>query len=433
MADATMKRKELETMIKEVAGGEVADQLAKSNEELAKIKEGFGKIGVNFDELDSPEAVDKIKSYINRNEQTVAKNYGIQETAVNEFAIGSLVKSLLLGDGDKVRGIKAIEDSIEIEKKAAFPNTMRIAKLYRAKGIMNSTTLTDGGILVQPEYANEVISLLYGKLVFNTLGARKISGIKGSLNLGKINSGTTAQYRSEMKPIGTSQITLKDLVLAPKSLAVMVPISRELIRNQSIDSEKYIQEDIINSIASKTESQFLYGVGDESSPIGIYNQVSAGHKNASSGTDAASVGLDLINPVKNVSANLKDNISKGGYILNPNQYYSLWMERDDVGGFLYRDELKMGKLVGFNYASTTNNTLESDGKGKIVFGDFDKVVIGEGVSLELARSTDASYVDADGNLVHIYQNNMVLLRAITEHDIKLRYTDAFAFTENVAW
>ena len=67
-----------------------------------------------------------------------------------------------------------------------------------------SSNFSQGGALVPPEMAAEIIELLYAQTVALAMGARTLE-FRGSINLGKITSGATVSYVGEAVNITPSQ------------------------------------------------------------------------------------------------------------------------------------------------------------------------------------------------------------------------------------
>jgi hypothetical protein len=51
----------------------------------------------------------------------------------------------------------------------------------------------------------------------------------------------------------------------------------------------------------------------------------------------------------------------------------------------------------------------------------------------LATSSEAAYVDVNGNMVSAFQNDLTLLRAIEEHDFAPRHDEAIGVISGAGW
>ena len=55
------------------------------------------------------------------------------------------------------------------------------------------------------------------------------------------------------------------------------------------------------------------------------------------------------------------------------------------------------------------------------------------MALELGVSREATYVDTNGQLVHTFQQDQSLVRAIAEHDFQMRHDEAVVVIQGVRW
>ena len=108
-----------------------------------------------------------------------------------------------------------------------------------------------------------------------------------------------------------------------------------------------------------------------------------------------------------------------------------------TGVYAFRDEMtNRGTLWGIPFEATTH-IVRTEGSGgnesSIYLADCDELVIGQGAQLEVAMSTEGSFIDADDNMVSAFQRNLTLLRVIAEVDLKPRHVEAVAWMDQVLW
>ena len=58
-------------------------------------------------------------------------------------------------------------------------------------------------------------------------------------------------------------------------------------------------------------------------------------------------------------------------------------------------------------------------------GDFSQLLWGVGYDITVEMSREGTYIDANGNTVSAFQNDLTLVRLITEHDFACRHPEAF--------
>ena len=103
-----------------------------------------------------------------------------------------------------------------------------------------------------------------------------------------------------------------------------------------------------------------------------------------------------------------------------------------AGNYIFRDEMKDGKLCGYPFKIDNNIKVGDDlnGKTQIFFGDWKHFLIGTESALQISVSTDASYTDGSKS-VSAFENDLTLMRAIVREDFNVRYKEAFVFADNV--
>ena len=94
------------------------------------------------------------------------------------------------------------------------------------------------------------------------------------------------------------------------------------------------------------------------------------------------------------------------------------------------------ELHGYPIFTTTqipNNLGGGGDETEITFADFDEVVIGDTMRIEISISTEASIKDGGGNVVSLFQTDQTAIRAISEHDLVPRHDSAIAVINGVTW
>ena len=154
------------------------------------------------------------------------------------------------------------------------------------------------------------------------------------------------------------------------------------------------------------------------------------------GTEYASTAGVLTAAFPNylVASVLKNNVYADGlgFVFNTSVEQFFKSLRDNVGGFIFADEMnKNGTLVGYPYKTT--NLLETmGGKTQIIFGNWNDLVIGEQGALEIETSREGSWTDDAGNLISAFENDQTLIRAINNVDTGLRHDESFAVASKVS-
>lgn len=135
---------------------------------------------------------------------------------------------------------------------------------------LSATGPTYGGYLIPEVYMDDIIELLYPKTVIFELGAQKVPLDKGNLNIPKMTAGTRATWRGEQRKISKTAPEFGNIKLSAKSLAAIVPQSRELLMSTSFSADAMFANDLTRRMQLGLDYGGLYGAGGEFMPLGIY-------------------------------------------------------------------------------------------------------------------------------------------------------------------
>jgi HK97 family phage major capsid protein len=297
---------------------------------------------------------------------------------------------------------------------------------------------TAGGFLVPTEFSNEVIELLRARSIVRSMGARSIQMPTGTVKFPKLSTGASANYIGENVNMGASEPTFGQLTLTFKKLAVLTPISNDLLRYSSPSADAIVRDDLVSAMSTKEDASFIRGAGTSATPKGIANWCVADQKIACQAKTLANIFEDL---GKLVIA-LKDAdmpMTSPGWMMAPRTEITLATIQDGNGNTPLREELNRGTLWGYPVGVTTNIpiTLDTTGAGsddesELYLVDFAQVLIGEAQSLMVDASQEAAYHDGS-NVQAAFSLDQTVVRAIAEHDLGLRHEKAVAMLTGVDW
>jgi HK97 family phage major capsid protein len=298
---------------------------------------------------------------------------------------------------------------------------------------------TAGGFLVPTEFSNEVIELLRAQSVVRRLGARTIQMPTGTLKYPKIASGAAASYVGENTNMSKSEETFGQLTLTFKKLAVLTPVSNDLLRYSSPSADAIVRDDLVSAMATKEDTSFIRGTGTDATPKGLLNWCVADQKIVANGTvNLANITDDLGQLVVKLKQADIPMITPG-WIMAPRTEQKLATVQNANGVFAFRDEIIRGTLWGWPIGVTTNVpiTLDTSGDGndnesEIYLVDFAQVLIGESMGLLVDSSQEAAYHDGS-NVQAAFSLDQTVVRAIAEHDLGLRHDKAVAMLTTVKW
>lgn len=311
------------------------------------------------------------------------------------------------------------------------------AEMAREFKALSATVPSDGGYLVPEVYASEIIELLYPATVIFSLGARRLGMSNGNMNIPKTRTGSRAKFVGENRKIPSSAPGFGNLKLSAKKLSAIIPMSNDLLRSTNFDNDVIVGQDITKQMALGVDYGALMGKGGEFQPVGITENKNVLTIDATKldADYASSAGvLTAMFPGYMVAAVLKNNVLAGslGFTFNTSVEQYFKNLRDNVGGFIFQDEMnKQHTLAGYPYR-TTNLFETVGGKTKIIFGDWNDLVLGEQGALEIDTSREGSWTDEAGNLISAFENDQTIIRAINNVDAGLRHDESFAVADKVS-
>lgn len=264
-----------------------------------------------------------------------------------------------------------------------------------------------GGYLVSTQNQG-FIEILRNRSVAFRMGARRLSGLQGSVTIPRQSASATAYWlANEGTQITESQQTFVQIALTPKNVGAYTEISRQLLLQSSPDAEGIVTDDLANVVAIAADLAVLEGSGSGGQPTGISNTAGIG---SVTGTSLAAAGI--IEFQTDVAAS---NVmpQRGGYVTTP-AVAGLLMVRPELPSTgterLWKGNVFDGSLFGL--PAMTSNQLTA---ASMIFGDWQEVVVAEWGVLEV-----------DVNPFANFQAGIIGARAIYSLDVGVRRPFAFS-------
>lgn len=300
---------------------------------------------------------------------------------------------------------------------------------------LEASSLTGGGALINEEVSSDFIDLLTPRAVVRSFGTPVLPMSSGTLTIPKLTAASTAYYIGESRDATKSQQAFGAKKLTSRKLAVLVPISNDLLRRGGARVNTIVRNDALRSAALKEDVTFIRAQGTEFTPKGLRYLAAADNVVAAQGTPTlTTVTEDLGNLVLLLEeANVA--FTNPGWIFAPRTKQYLMTVRDGNGNYAFRAEMLTGKLWGYPYRTTTQvpRNLGSGSDSEVYLADFDDVAIGQTLAIEVAVSTEASYKDENDELVSAFSLDQTVMRLLLEHDIALRHDASVAVLTEVTW
>jgi len=292
-----------------------------------------------------------------------------------------------------------------------------------------------GGALVPEDYVSQMIELLTPHTVVRASQPITMPMPNGNLTMPRQVTASQASYIGENQPIPVSQPGFGQIKLTWKKLAVLVPISNDLIRYSSPQASAVVQNDVLSAMAWREDIAFLRGAGLADDPKGLLNWCLAGQKIASSGTVTLDAVTDELETLQLLLEQANVPFTRPIWFFSPRTAKFLRSIRDASGHYAFRTEMQTGKLNGIPFKTTTliPSTLGAGGdESEIYLVDMSQAIIGDSMRIIIDTSTEAAYMDG-ANVVPTFSVDQTVVRALASHDFNMRHLEAVAVLEGVKW
>jgi HK97 family phage major capsid protein len=327
----------------------------------------------------------------------------------------------------------------QLPRGATRPGTRGGQRLALGLKALAEATPTAGGYLVPEEVAADITTMLRARSAIMRLGPRVVP-VKKSLAVTSLSSGATAYWVAENALIPISEETFaQEVLLAPKDLAALVPISNRLLRDadENPDAEQVIRADMAEVLALAADWAYIAGTGAAGSPVGLINKTGltpAPDLGANGRAPTYDDLLDMIGALRNANAPYMNP----GWIMAPRTVTTLQKIKDNESRYLADAGLLTvdaqgggGTLLGYRFVTSTQipvnlTTGTSTDTSFIVLGsDWSEAWIGENDSLTIEASGEATYWTGTTN-VSAFQARQHLFRATMSVDFALRRPQLFS-------
>lgn len=299
----------------------------------------------------------------------------------------------------------------------------------------------EGGFLIGEDFVQEIIELLRSASVVMSMNPRVFPMPDGNLTIPAFNTGSAASYVGENTNISKTEPTFRQVTLSAKKLAAIVPVSNDLIRFSTVNSEQAIRDDLIQAMAVKMDEKAIRGDGTSNTPKGLLNLANSNNKFAARDITGTT---DLSDRVQKIRFDLGDAELKllnndipminPGWLMAPRSAVYLADLITEQGAKAF-PEMNDGMLRGKPFRQTTNipiNLGSPSQESEVYLVDFAQFVVGESSQMEVSASSEAAYYNGS-EVIAAYSQDQTVMRSIARHDFNVRHDSAIAVIQNVEW
>jgi HK97 family phage major capsid protein len=388
-----MTQKELETLVGRLAGDAVATALANVHERRKDLATQV------FEDRDVEEEKRRLQG--RRDEKTLLLGWTAQ----------ALVK------GNREKALLAMPKALAEEVEKA----------------LTSGNLEAGGAFFSPEHSQEIIDLLAPRTVVRRRVSSVIDLSAGTLDMARLTADATVTWGGEIEAIRESQPSTGNIVMRSFQEKALVPFSNTFLRRGGPRVANFVQKSTLRAMSIGEDTVFLTSPGTEYRPKGLKYWAPAATNRlvaqAFTGTDAeklTKVTQDL-GALLLVLENANVPMTGAAWAFSPAIKNYLMTARDGNGNFAFRPEMLGGLLWGLPFDHTTSIANAA------YLTDYDEFMIGQGAAVQIDMSDQGTFIDADGNVISLFQRNMSALRMINEVDFVPQHEAATANLSGVNW
>ena len=285
-----------------------------------------------------------------------------------------------------------------------------------------------GGIFVPSQVDQTVIGDLKATSVFMQAGVMNLGGFTGIMVFPKKLSAVSTQTLNteNEETLTVSTIMFGDIEVRPRPYGAAVKMSWQQMRHSAISMEAILRQDMAEELGLLVDLHIGKGSGQSGQPIGISNTTGIGSISWSgvtfgTATDTSQATLrSHYNGLENNNA--LGNEQSLAWVGQPAARQTLADSLDADGRSLYmareagRDEATVRRLLGFPVFTSTQLNNAAASAAFWLFGRMNQAIHATYGGLDFA-ATDSDSTD--------FLSGSVKIRAIGEHDVAVRYPEAF--------
>lgn len=262
--------------------------------------------------------------------------------------------------------------------------------------------------LIPVELSQEVIQgVVKGSQIMSLSRIEPMTTSKKTIS---VLEGVQAFYVNENEPIGNSDANFRQVTLETKKLAVIVPVSNELL-NESV-------ADVFAEIQTQAVEQF-YRKFDTEAVTKLLAKINTSGKKIAEG---ATAGQELYQDISDVMALIEANgYDANGFLTHFNMKNRIRKMKDNNGNSLYVPSVTQGvadtfygQPIGYSFGVDKATT-------ELITGDFKYSIVGIKGDIQYKVLSEATVGG-----VNLATNDLVAIRLILPVAYEIAKDDAFA-------
>lgn len=294
-----------------------------------------------------------------------------------KFSFAKFIREAIAGKFTGVEATVVEEGAQEYQRLGLSRQGFVIpGSVLRATVGQNVTTAADGGNLKEVAPVRWV-ELLKEKLVLTQLGATFLSDLVGDVPVVR-SSEIAAAWGAEDAVASTTKAAFAKATLSPHRNFISTAVSKDLIRQTSLDVEGLLLDLMVGAHANLIEAAAIAGSGSSGQPTGIINN--ANINVVAMGTNGGAISWAKVVEMESVLNSSKANRGSVAYLTNPKVWGAMKVTPKAQGGermilegnMLNGYKADFSNLVPANLTKGTGTNLSA-----MIFGNFRDLYIGQ--------------------------------------------------------
>ena len=315
-------------------------------------------------------------------------------------------------------------EDILAQAKKDFPYSKALHKVLEQKKQLNAGTPSEGGFTVPLAFSGEYIDALVATTLIDKLNIRRVPLIHGNLSIPRMDTTSAVSWVGEITSGGKTQPTFGEVNMRAKKLKAITPISNTLINESGVNLEGWIAEDLMRKTRIALDDAMLNGTGSQYQPLGLANNAAV----QTTGGTSTALGITTPNDMVALLQQANVRLENVHWLLNPIGESWLRNKAFASGPFAWSDEMaRTGKLRGFDFHASSTVGYNANGGSPYAdfwLGDFAEMMFGVARDITIEISREGSFSDG-GNIINAFDQDLTLIRLITECDFACRQPNAF--------
>lgn len=400
-----LKKKDLEKLIRDAVGNELADIRAE-NEDAAKKGAGV------------------------KSSQSIAWSPDVIRRAGDPRA------NLPANLGKDFAGFLGLLAFTQGDIKRALDHGKKNGASERVLRALGESDHGSGGVLVPPSLQPEVIEYLRAVTVVRAAGPREVPLVNGTATFPRVATGAQSSWMQENEDTPYSEAEFDDIQLVGRQHGVITAVSKQLVEHAGPDMAGIIRDDLGDAASEAEDLTFLRSPGTSKAPRGFLHLAHADNKFDANGTVSAENVIADLGKLYSKPGIKKVRTNRRATFMSERTRWFLMTLTNDQGNFVFYDEMSKGTLLGAPFF-VGHNIPENLGSGtnesEIYHAEMTSVLLGTDKQMSVEFSDVAAY-NAGGGLVSAFQRNQIVAKLWMSVDLQVRQDGKeIAVLQKVKW